>query len=433
MKTDIQGIALGLASKFVGTEFVEKHGLREPANKVAYTSTKLGFKAITQLARPFKKSKNKSQGQRLQHATSSGLFDLNLTEEQQFLRDSVQRFSREELRPIAYKSDKEGSIPEALFAKLPELGLNYLCISEEQGGAAVEYDLVSSALIAEDLAHGDFGMSYALLAPMSVANAISRWGDQGQQETYLSSFVDDIPPKAAIALQENNILFDPQTLATKAVASGTGYTLKGEKVLLPLGGTCELYLVAAELNGQPRLFIVEANVSGLNWAAEPAMGLKAAQTGTLILDNVELPPSALLGGTDFDYQAFLDLGQLHWCAMAVGCCQAVLDYVIPYANERKAFGEPISHRQSVAFMIANIAIELESMRLLLWRASSLAQQGENFHKEAFLARQLCAERSMQIATDGVQILGGHGYTKEHPVERWYRDLRGMAVIHGMHL
>jgi alkylation response protein AidB-like acyl-CoA dehydrogenase len=104
----------------------------------------------------------------------------------------------------------------------------------------------------------------------------------------------------------------------------------------------------------------------------------------------------LLGGTDFDYQAFLDLGQLHWCAMAVGCCQAVLDYVIPYANERKAFGEPISHRQSVAFMIANIAIELESMRLLLWRASSLAQQGENFHKEAFLARQLSRKEACKL-------------------------------------
>lgn len=433
MKTDIQGMALGLASKFAGSEFAEKHNLREPANKVAYTSTKLGFKAINQLVRPFKQSKNKSQGQRLQYADSSGLFDLNLTEEQRFLRESVQRFSREELRPIAYQADKQASTPEALFAQLPELGLNYLCVSEQQGGAAVEYDLVSSALIAEDLAHGDLGMSYALLGPMAVANAISRWGDQGQQETYLASFVDDLPPKAAIALQENNILFDPHTLATKATASGTGYQLKGEKVLLPLGGECELYLVAAELNSQPRLFIVEANAKGLQWAAEPAMGLKAAQTGTLILEDVVVPPSALLGGTDFDYQAFLDLGQLHWCAMAVGCCQAVLDYVIPYANERKAFGEPISHRQSVAFMIANIAVELESMRLLLWRASSRAQQGQDFHKEAFLARQLCAERAMEIATNGVQILGGHGFTKEHPVERWYRDLRGMAVMHGMHL
>ena len=119
--------------------------------------------------------------------------------------------------------------------------------------------------------------------------------------------------------------------------------------------------------------------------------------------------------------------------MAVGTCQAVLDYVTTYANERKAFGEPISHRQSVAFMIANIAIELDSMRMLTWRACSLAQQGEDFHKAAFLARQLCAEKSMEIGTNGVQLLGGHGFTKEHPVERWYRDLRAMALMHGLHL
>ncbi len=201
---------------------------------------------------------------------------------------------------------------------------------------------------------------------------------------------------------------------------------------MPLGGA-ELYLVAAKLNGQLRVFIVEAGTQGLGWLDDPAMGLKAAQTGTLVLDQVQLPPSALLGDTDFDYQAFIDLGVLHWCAMAVGCCQAVLGYVVPYVNAREAFGEPVSHRQGVAFMVANMGIELESMRLLLWRAASLVEQGLDFHKEAFLARHLCAERAMEIGTNGVQLLGGHGYVKEHPVERWYRDLRAMAIIHGLHL
>jgi alkylation response protein AidB-like acyl-CoA dehydrogenase len=116
--------------------------------------------------------------------------------------------------------------------------------------------------------------------------------------------------------------------------------------------------------------------------------------------------------------------------MAVGTGQAVLDYVIPYVNERVAFGEPISHRQSVAFMVANIGIELEGMRLVTWRAASRADQGRPFAREAALARKLCAERGMIIGNDGVQLLGGHGFVKEHPVERWYRHLRAVGVMEG---
>jgi hypothetical protein len=119
-----------------------------------------------------------------------------------------------------------------------------------------------------------------------------------------------------------------------------------------------------------------------------------------------------------------------WCALAVGTAQAVLDYVIPYVNDRLAFGEPISHRQSVAFMVADIGIELEGMRLATYRAASRAEQGRPFAREAALARQLCGEYGMKIGSAGVQLLGGHGYVKEHPVERWYRDLRAVAVLEG---
>src|SRR5690606_25168653 len=137
-----------------------------------------------------------------------------------------------------------------------------------------------------------------------------------------------------------------------------------------------------------------------------------------------------LGGDDFDYSAFLDLGALGLCALGLGAGHAVLDYVIEYANDRQAFGEPISHRQSVAFMIADIAIELDSLRMLLWRAASRADQGRPFHRDAYLTRLFALEKLMKIGTDGVQLVGGHGYTKEHPVERWYRDLRSVGVLHG---
>jgi len=151
-------------------------------------------------------------------------------------------------------------------------------------------------------------------------------------------------------------------------------------------------------------------------------------------DHDYLMTADVARGIGNDYSAFIDYSKLAWCAMAVGCCQAVLDYVIPYANERTAFGEPVSHRQAVAFMIADIAIELESMRVLTQRACARADHGLDFHRETYLAHLLCMEKAMKIGSDGVQLLGGHGFTKEHPVERWYRDLRAIAVMQGgLHL
>jgi alkylation response protein AidB-like acyl-CoA dehydrogenase len=143
-----------------------------------------------------------------------------------------------------------------------------------------------------------------------------------------------------------------------------------------------------------------------------------------------LTHDALLGGSPgaVDYEEVLSRCSIGWCGLAVGTCQAILDYVIPYCNDRKAFGEPISNRQAVAFMIADIATELAGMRLLTWRAASRAEQGLPFQREAYLARVLCSEKGMKIGTDGVQLLGGHGFTKEHPVERWYRDLRAISLL-----
>ncbi len=161
------------------------------------------------------------------------------------------------------------------------------------------------------------------------------------------------------------------------------------------------------------------------------MGVRAAGTGRLTFADVKLPAGALLGGGDpAVYAESVALGRLGWCALAVGTAQAVLDYVIPYVNERRAFGEPISHRQAVAFTVANIAIELEGMRLATYRAAARVDQGLSFAREAALARRLCAERGVAIGSDGVQLLGGHGYVKEHPVERWYRDLRAGGVMEG---
>ena len=166
-------------------------------------------------------------------------------------------------------------------------------------------------------------------------------------------------------------------------------------------------------------------------ALQRQKSVRTLQLATLAFEQVQLPASALLGAGSFNLQRFIDLSRIGLCALAVGTCQGVRDYVTQYCNERVAFGEPVSNRQSVAFMIADIAIELEAMRLMTWRAASRAEQGLDFHEQAYLAKSFCAEHAMKIGTDGVQLLGGHGFCREHPVEMWYRNLRAIAILDGV--
>jgi alkylation response protein AidB-like acyl-CoA dehydrogenase len=311
------------------------------------------------------------------------------------------------------------------------------------------------------MAHGDMGLAVACLAPAAVANALALWGDAQQQATYLPAFVGGADtPAAALAITEPRPLFDPFALHTTARrAPGGGYVLDGVKSLVPRADKAELFIVAADLDGSPALLLVESGAAGITVESEPAMGLRAASMGRVVFDGVHLPPAALLGGdptgnatgngtgpmtgtatdngtgpmagTAASYADCVRLARLGWSALALGTCRAVLDYVIPYVNERQAFGEPISHRQAVAFMVANIGIELEGARLVTLRAASRAEQGRSFAREAALARRLTAEYGMKIGSDGVQLLGGHGYVKEHPVERWYRDLRAVGLMEGV--
>jgi hypothetical protein len=201
--------------------------------------------------------------------------------------------------------------------------------------------------------------------------------------------------------------------------------------MVPRAAQAELFVIAAELEGRgPALFVIESSTEGLSVTADPAMGVRAAGFGRVELTKVHVPDSALLGDTD-NYAECVRLSRLAWCGLAVGTAQSVLDYVIPYVNDRVAFGEPVSHRQGVAFKVADIAIELEGMRLATYRAAARADAGKPFAREVALAHRLCVDKGMRIGSDGVQLLGGHGYVKEHPVERWYRDLRAIGVAEGI--
>jgi len=434
MANDPIGMTLSVLNRIAGSEAAERLGLRKPIERFAYQATRTGFAAAGAAARQFKAVQKLLQPERLPRPESvPDLFDLTETEQQQMFRETLRSFADEVMRPAAHEADIACAAPEALLASFTELGITQFAVPEALGGAATEQSPVTNVLIAEDLARGDMGLAVAALAPIGVANALVRWGSADQQAKYLPAFAGTNPPLAAIAINEPRALFDPGAMACRASAKGDGFVLNGVKSLVPLGQSADFFLVAAELDTKgPQVFFVRPDLPGVTVTPEPAMGLRAASTCSLHFADTPLQAEDLLGERvgACDFEEMIDLSRILWCALALGTGQAVLDYVIPYCNDRIAFGEPITHRQSVAFMIANLAIELDGMRLLTYRAASRAEQGLPFHREAYLARVFCAEKAMEIGTNGVQLLGGHGFVKEHPVERWYRDLRVIGLAEG---
>jgi alkylation response protein AidB-like acyl-CoA dehydrogenase len=424
------GYAVALLNKLASTGALDRFGLRKPAERVVFEATRTGFRTAGNLSRAFTRAGKKGgTPTRVPSASGTGLFDLTPTEDEQMLVDVVTEFATEVLRPAAAAANEACKAPDELLKSSLEIGLPILAVPEGLGGISTERSAMAGALVAEALAKGDMGLAVACLAPGAVSTALSLWGTDEQQATYLSAFTGDDVPAAALAITEPRPLFDPFELRTTAVRDGEGYLLNGVKSLVPRGADAELFVIGAQLHGRPALFLVESATPGIEIEAEPSMGLRAAALSRVVLKDVRVQSIALLGDTDA-YTECVRLSRLAWCALAVGTSQAVLDYVVPYVNEREAFGEPVSHRQSVAFMVANIGIELQAMRLVTYKAASRAAQGKPFDREVALARRLCAERGMQIGNDGVQLLGGHGFVKEHPVERWYRDLRAIGVIEG---
>lgn len=431
------GLAVAGLNKLAQSDFIDRVGLRRQTEQLVFTATRNGFRTVTAASRQFGKVSRKSgPGTRPAAAGRSGLFDLTPTEDEQMLVDVVTDYATEVLRPAASAANETCVAPAEVLAAGLEIGLPILGVPESLGGISEERSAMAGTLVAEALGKGDMGLALAALSPGTVATALGLWGTASQQEAYLPAFTgatDDgqSVPVASLALTEPTVLFDVLNPSTTATRSGDGYVLDGVKSSVVRGADSELFIVGALLDGSPTLFLVESGAEGLTVEADPSMGVRAASLARLALSNVQVPAEAVLGATDGStYTECVRLSRLAWCALAVGTGQAVLDYVTKYVNEREAFGEPISHRQAVAFMVANIAIELQSMRLLTYKAASRAAAGKDFSREVALARNLCASKGMQIGLDGVQLLGGHGFVKEHPVERWYRDLRAVGIMEG---
>ncbi|MGZ4525257.1 MAG: acyl-CoA dehydrogenase family protein [Mycobacterium sp.] len=427
-------IAIALLTPLMGQDFLDKYHLRDPLNRGLQYGTKTVFSTSAAASRQFKRLQNLRSGPTRLKSSGKDYFDLTPDDDQKMIVETLNEFAEEVLRPAAHDADEAATYPPDLIAKAAELGITAINIPEDFDGIAAHRSSVTNVLVAEALAYGDMGLALPILAPGGVAAALTHWGSADQQATYLHEFAGENVPQACVAIAEPQPLFDPTRLATTAVRTPGGYRLDGVKSLVPAAADAELFIVGAQLDGKPALFIVESSTKGLTVKADPSMGIRAAALGHVELSGVSVPLSARLGeyeATEEDYSEAIALARLGWAALAVGTSHAVLDYVVPYVKEREAFGEPIAHRQAVAFMCANIAIELDGLRLITWRGAARAEQGLPFIREAALAKRLGTDKGMQIGLDGVQLLGGHGFTKEHPVERWYRDLRAIGVAEGV--
>ncbi len=431
-------IGLALITPLLGQKFLDRYHLRDPLNRGLKYGAKQVFSVTGASTRQFKKIQSLGKSATRLAPSGADYFDLTPDDDQKLIVETVNEFAEEVLRPAARAADDAAAFPSDLISKAGELGITAINVPEDFDGIAERRTTVTNALVAEALAYGDMGLALPILAPGGVASALTHWGSADQQATYLKEFAGDNVPQGCVAIAEPHALFDPTALKTTAVRTPSGYRLDGVKSLVPAAADAELLIVAAQLNGRPALFIVETGSPGLTVKADPSMGIRAAALGQIELNKVSVPLSARLGEEDETasesaraYSEAIALSRLGWAALAVGTSHAVLDYVIPYVKEREAFGEPIARRQAVAFMCANIAIELDGLRLIMWRGASRAEQGLPFAREAALAKRFGSDKAMQIGLDGVQLLGGHGYTKEHPVERWYRDLRAIGVAEGV--
>ena len=354
------------------------------------------------------------------------------TEEQELAREAMHEFAEQAVRPIARECDEASSIPDDFYASVHSLGLVSTAIPEAYGGAGEARSPITNALVAEELAWGDATLATAALAPGAFANAVIDHGTDAQKQALLPPFCSDRFHAAALAWVEPGPAFEPLLPRTLAEPKGRGFVLSGAKSFVPLADRARHFLVVCRNNGGLDAFVVPRDAAGLTISEpEKQLGLRALPTARIDLERVELPAEARLGGdAGCDVRRLLNHSRAALAAVMTGLSRAVIEYAIPYAKDRVAFDEAIAQKQGIAFKLAEMHIETESMRWLTWKAASQLEQGSDALKSCHHARAYAAAQSMWVADQGVQVLGGHGFIREHPVEMWYRNARTLGVLEG---
>lgn len=362
------------------------------------------------------------------------MYSFDPTEEQQMLIDAVNKYAVNDLRAAARDAEENKELPMKLVSKGWELGLLQASVPEEYGGFG-ERSAVTGALAFEEMVFGDLACTLAVMTPSLFATPLMLAGTEEQKNEYLPKIVESDWMPCTAALIEYTFDFDPHELKTTAVLKGDEYVLNGEKAFVPFANDADMMLVYANLDGETQGFIVPKDVGGLTVddEREKLMSLNALPMYRVKLDDVKVPAANRLGGASgMDFELILASMNIANASAAVGVANAAFEYAKDYAKEREVFGVKVAQKQAIAFMLAEMRTEIEAIRLLTWEAAWKLDQGrEDASNEAYLAYTGAVDMAMMVTDRAVQILGGHGYIREHPVEMWMRNGRGFATFTGL--
>jgi alkylation response protein AidB-like acyl-CoA dehydrogenase len=368
------------------------------------------------------------------------MISFELTESQTMVRDVVRELAKRELRERARACDEASRCPQELLDKSWQLGLVSAAIPEALGGGGSDGaggEQTTHAIVLEELGYGCASLGAMLMAPLQLVRPLLDFGTDEQKKEYLPLFTGERYRASSIALHEPHFGFDPAELRTTAVRRGDHYVLRGEKHLVPMADQSSHFLVIARGN-EPGLsglsaFIVPRDAPGLvvHEEIEQTIGFQAMPWGRLSLNDLHAPLAFRLGGErGIDGARLLASLRVGGAALCVGLARAVTELAIGYAKERVAFGEPIAKKQAIAFMIADMYTEVESMRWLVWKAASELERGVDATRSSVIAQDYVSRKTMKVADDGIQVFGGHGFIRDYPLELWFRNARVLTMHEG---
>jgi acyl-CoA dehydrogenase len=361
------------------------------------------------------------------------MYAFEPSDEQKMLLDAIHRYVTNDVRPAAHDADEEENFPTGLIEKGWELGVLQASIPEDYGGFG-DHSTVTGVLAAEGLGWGDLAGALAVLTPGLFALPILFCGSEQQKQKYLPPIIDAEWESVSAAMIEPHFDFDPNDMSTMAAESGDRYLISGEKVFVPYAAGAEAFIVYAQLDGKTQGFIMPSDAQGIEIdGRQGLLGINALPLYKMRFNEVSIPKQNRLGEEDgHDFAPIIDASRVAIAALGVGLSKAAFEYSRDYAKDRDVFGMKVAQKQAIAFMLAEMATEIESIRLLVWEAAWMIDEGkEEANKHAYLAHMGAMDMAMMVTDRAVQILGGHGYIREHPVEMWMRSGRGIAAFAGL--
>ncbi len=364
---------------------------------------------------------------------------LELTDEQREIQRVCRDFAAREIRPISLAVDEaDTELPREIWAKASRLGLTSFMLPEEYGGAGMT-DCLTGCLVQEELSHGCSGIGNLITSNGFFAEPVLALGTEEQKRRWLSPLAGDDPPFTALAITEPESGSDAASIRTRARRVDGGYVLNGQKAWISNGGVSRFYVIFATVepgSGHRGItaFLVQDDDEGLRCGpALRKMGQRAIPNCELFLDDLFVSEDRRIGeeGTGFTgLMHTFDRSRVTLAASATGLARAALEYATAYAKQREQFGKPIGQHQAVAFRLADMALRVDASRLLTWRAAQMVDRGERATTEAAMAKLHASETAMWCTWAAVQTLGGWGYSREYPVEKWMRDAKLEEIEEG---